>query len=413
MPSLQKIRLAVVMLAVFLPALYTQAAPPVVGGCDVFPASNPWNLDVSSAPLDPNSANYIANINAQGDDSDNNLHADFGSDPTYGIPFEVVNGIADVPINFDEDAYEDESDPGPMPIPGNARVEGTDDGDGDRHVLVIDSSDCKLYELYSATPNARPATSWTVFSSAIWDLNSPIVQQRPLGWTSADAAGLPIFPGLARCEEANSGTINHAFRFTVEETRNEYIYPASHEASDQSGANYPPMGLRVRLKANYDLSNVTGQALAIAEALKKYGMMLADNGSNWYISGEANPTCWDDNDEDGNDDDLNQLKDIPGIAFEVVSIVSPKAASPVQHYYTTPTALVSWDGVTWATGYEIQVSKNKNFTGTLADEDDTLTPNQSTYTTVPLDNGTYYWRVRAFGGSSSWSTTESFVVSSS
>jgi hypothetical protein len=408
MPSLLKIRLAVVILAVFLPALYTQAAPPVIAGCEIFPASNPWNLDVTSAPVDPNSANYIANINAHGGDE---LHPDFGSDPTYGIPYiTVTNAEPDLPVTFD---FDDESDPGPYPIPLDAPIEGGEDSDGDRHILAINTDTCTLYELYYAYPQATPSPSWSAGSGAIWDLNSALVQQRPLGWTSADAAGLPILPGLARCDEANSGIINHAFRFTVNETQEKYIYPASHLTFGNTSANYPPMGLRFRLKADFDLSGFTGQALAIANALKKYGMMLADNGSNWYISGEANPTCWDDNDEDGNDDDLNQLKDIPGIAFEVVSIVSPKAASPVQHYYTTPTALVSWDGVTWATGYEIQVSKNKNFTGTLADEDDTLTPNQSTYTTVPLDNGTYYWRVRAFGGSSSWSTTESFVVSSS
>jgi hypothetical protein len=406
MSSLLKIRLAVITLAVFLPTLFAQADPPDIGPCQVFPADNPWNLDVSSAPVDPNSANYIANINANGGDY---LHPDFGSDPTYGIPFEVVNGAAGVPINFDPDGYEDESDPGPMPIPGNARIEGTDSSDGDRHVLVIDSSDCTLYELYYAFPNTRPATSWTVYSSAIWDLNSPIVQQRPLGWTSADAAGLPIFPGLARCDEANSGTINHAFRFTVNETQEKYIFPASHLTFGNTGSNYPPMGLRMRLKADYDLSGFTGQALAIAEALKKYGMMLADNGSNWYISGETNPTCWDDDDEDGNDDDLNQLKDIPGIAFEVVSILSPDAASPVQHYYTTPTALVTWNAVTWATSYEVQVSSNKNFTGTLADSD-SVAANQSSFTTVALENGTYYWHVRALGGSSSWSPTESFII---
>jgi hypothetical protein len=403
MPFLPKIRLAVIILAVFLPALLTQAAPPAdVGPCQVFPADNPWNLDVSSAPVDPNSANYIANINANGGDE---LHPDFGSDPTYGIPYiTVTNAQPELPVTFD---YDDESDPGPYPIPLDAPIEGGEDADGDRHILAINTDTCTLYELYYAYPQA---TSWEAGSGAIWDLNSPIVQQRPLGWTSADAAGLPIFPGLARCDEAMSGTINHAFRFTVNETRGSYIYPASHEASDNMGANYPPMGLRFRLKADYDLSDFTGQALAIAKALKKYGMMLADNGSNWYISGEANRNnCWDDNDEDGNEHDLNQLKDIPGIAFEVVSILSPDTASPVQHYYTTPTALVTWRAVTWATSYEVQVSTNKNFTGTLADSD-SVAANQSSFTTVALENGTYYWHVRALGGSSSWSPTESFII---
>jgi len=392
MPTLLKIRLAAVILAVFLPALFAQAAPPVVGGCEIFPASNPWNLDVTSAPVDPNSANYIAQINAS-QPSRTKLHPDFGSNPEYGIPFEVVNSAPGVEIIYD--AYGDESDPGPFPIPGDARVEGTDISDGDRHVLVIDTSDCTLYELYRAFPDTRPATAWTADSGAIWDLNSAVVQQRPDGWTSADAAGLPIFPGLARCDEANSGTINHALRFTVYRTRNTYIYPASHYASSQTGANYPPMGLRFRLKATYDLSGLTGQALAIAKALKQYGMMIADNGSNWFISGETNPGCWD-------DDNLNDLKDIPGTAFEVVSI-----NTPALHYYTTPTALLQWKQVTWATSYEVQVSNDPAFIGALPAP---VSAAQSSYTTPTLDNGTYYWRVRALGGSSSWSPTASFII---
>jgi hypothetical protein len=401
MPSFRKIQLSIIILMIFLPALYTQAAPPTIGPCQIFPADNPWNLDVSSAPVDPNSANYIANINANGDD---NLHADFGSDPTYGIPYiTVTNAQAEFDVEFD---YDEESDVGPYPIPLDAPIEGGPDADGDRHILAINTDTCILYELYYAFPVPEGApTSWSAGSGAIWDLNSDIVQQRELGFTSADAAGLPILPGLARCDEANSGTINHAFRFTVEETRGSYIYPASHEASDNMGANYPPMGLRVRLKANYDLSDLTGQALAIANALKKYGMMLADNGSNWYISGETNPSCWDDDDEDGDDDDLNQLKDIPGTAFEVVSIISPAAASPVRNFYTTSTALLSWVRITWATGYELQVSGSSAFTGAP------IIPAgaANTFTTGMLENGIYYWHVRA-SGSTTWSATESFII---
>jgi len=395
MSLLLKFRLAVVLLLFFLPSLSAQAAPPTIGPCQVFPADNPWNMDVSSAPVDPNSANYIANINANGADY---LHPDFGSNPDYGIPYiTVTNTQPGVEVAFD---YEDESDPGPYPIPLNAPIEGGSDSDGDRHILAINTDTCILYELYYAYPFPEGApTSWTAGSGAVWDLSSAIVQQRPLGWTSADAAGLPVFPGLAKCAEANSGTINHAFRFTVNETRGSYIYPASHEASDNTGANYPPMGLRFRLKANYDLSGFTGQALAIAQALKKYGMMIADNGSNWYISGETNPACWDDN-------NLNQLKTIPGTAFEVVSIISPATASPLRNYYTTPTALLTWARVTWATGYEIQVSNNSSFTGAPIVP---VEANSLTYTTGTLGNGTYYWHVRAVG-SAIWSPTESFII---
>jgi hypothetical protein len=401
MSFFRKFRLTVIMIVIFLPTLFTQAAPPTIGPCQVFPADNPWNMDVSSAPVDPNSANYIANINANGDDY---VHPDFGSDPTYGIPYiTVTNAQPEFDVEFD---YADESDEGPYPIPLNAPIEGGPDADGDRHILAINTDTCLLYELYYAYPVPEGApTSWTAGSGAIWDLNSDIVQQRELGWTSADAAGLPILPGLAKCDEANSGTINHAFRFTVEETRGSYIYPASHEASDNMGANYPPMGLRVRLKTNYDLSDFTGQALAIANALKKYGMMLADNGSNWYISGETNPSCWDDDDEDGDDDDLNQLKDIPGTAFEVVSIISPAAASPVRNFYTTSTALLSWVRLSWAAGYEVQVSQSSAFTGAP------IIPAgaANTFTTGTLENGTYYWHVRA-SGSTMWSPTESFII---
>lgn len=503
MPSLLKIRQAVVILAVFLPALYTQAAP-LVGGCQVFPIDNPWNDDISGAAVHPNSTNFINNINTYGGDY---VHPDFGSDAAYGIPYITVSGTQPkVPVSF---YYDDESDPGRYPIPPTAPIEGGAGAGGDRHVLVIDTDNCVLYETYRSFYQGGAQQAWDADSGAIWSLNSNAL--RPLGWTSADAAGLPIFPGLARCDEAMTGTINHALRFTVSRTHDSYIYPATHEASSYTDPNYPPMGLRLRLKASVDEGDFTGQALAIVKALKKYGMILADNGSNWYISGEANRNnCWDDDDEDGDEHDLNQLKDIPGTDFEVIvspppapiTLFAPSLHTPADNaaitnpqpvldwntvtgaakyevqfgstnpptttvatvfptsvtqfipsdplttgftYYwrvrafdgATPTAWspiravvaaslpaanstrnlftidqpeLTWDGVTWATGYEIQVSKNSTFTGALVDADDSLAANQLSYITVALENGTYYWHVRALGGSSSWSATESFII---
>lgn len=283
------------------------AEPPVLGGCQLFPEDNPWNTDISNAPVHPKSAAYIANINSNGGKF---VHPDFGEDPSYGIPWTTVDDTQPlVPVTFD---YDDESDPGPYPIPPDAPVEGG----GDRHVLVIDTSHCILYETWASEYQGGPDHAWTAGSGAIFDLTSNAL--RPDGWTSADAAGLPILPGLANCAEANSGTITHALRFTVNRTQKAYVYPATHYASNYTASNYPPMGLRFRLKASYNTSNLTGQALAIANGLKKYGMILADNGSNWYISGETNPGCW-------NDDELNQLKAIPGTAFEVVVSPAPPA----------------------------------------------------------------------------------------
>jgi hypothetical protein len=204
-----------------------------------------------------------------------------------------------VPINFVE--YGDESDPGPYPIPPDAPVEAG----GDHHVLVIDSDTCMLYELYHAE---YVGPGWEAGSGAVFDLNSN--KLRPEGWTSADAAGLPIFPGLVRYDEVSAGEIRHALRFTVERSQRAYIHPATHYASDRDDPSLPPMGLRLRLKANYDISRYTGMAKVILTALKKYGMIVADNGTSWFITGATDPR-WD-------DDDLNQLKKVPGSAFEVV-----------------------------------------------------------------------------------------------
>lgn len=268
---------------------------PRVGSCAVFPADNPWNTDISNAPVHPDSARYIASIGLT-----KNLHPDFGSNPGYGIPFDVVGaGQAKVPIRFT--AYGDESDPGPYPIPPDATTEHG----GDNHVLVVDRDACVLYELFGAK---RAGNGWDAQSGAVFDLKSNAL--RPDGWTSADAAGLPIFPGLVRYDEVKAGRIAHALRFTASPTQQAYIAPATHAAGG-SDRSTPPMGLRVRLKKDYDLSRFSGDARVILEAMKTYGMILADNGSDWYVQGEMGAP-W-------NDDALASLKSVPGSAFEAVS----------------------------------------------------------------------------------------------
>ncbi len=277
------------------PPATTNTNPPKIGSCQIFPADNAWNRDISSDPVDPNSANYIASIGASG-----HLHADFGGNGEYGIPINIVgSGQALVPINITD--YPEESDPGPYPIPADARVENG----GDAHLLTLDTASCILYELYVAAKNG---SGWDAAQASKFDLTSNAL--RPEGWTSADAAGLPILPGLARYDEVAGGAVNHALRFTVSESQKAYIHPATHYASSSTDPNLPPMGLRLRLKADFDLSGFTGHSLVILQGLKKYGMIVADNGSDWYITGEAD-TRW-------NDDDLNQLKTVPGSAFEVV-----------------------------------------------------------------------------------------------
>jgi hypothetical protein len=291
---------------------------PDLGPCQVFPdppASTPadaaslptqaaWNQDISQAPRDPRSAAYIAYINAHGGD---HLHPDLGSPRPYGFPYSVVGlGHPKLPIHYT--AYGDESDPGPFPVPARAPVEGGNGSDGDRHVLAIDRSACRLYELYRAFPVAKPKPHWNADSGTAWDLTSPAL--RPEGWTSADAAGLPIFPGLVRYDEAATGRVEHAIRVTFDSTRDAYVHPAVHCAGDTSSAAAPPMGLRLRLKAGYGLGGFSGPARAVAEAMKRYGLIVADNGSNWYFSGSSDRR-WD-------DENLNQLKRIPGSAFEAV-----------------------------------------------------------------------------------------------
>jgi hypothetical protein len=267
-----------------------------VGGCPLFPADNPWRRDVSKDAVDPRSGDYIDSMMEGG----NHLHPDFGSNPDYGIPYVVVpKSQKKVPITFTD--YGDESDPGPYPVPLDAPVESG----GDHHVLVAQQETCKLYELFNAR---RSGSGWAASSGAVFDLRSNAL--RPAGWTSADAAGLPILPGLVRRDEITAGAIKHALRFTASRTQRGYVDPARHFASSDTDAKLPPMGLRLRLKKSYDISRFTGPAKIILVALKTYGMILADNGSSFFVSG-ASDAGWD-------DDNLDELKTVPGTAFEVV-----------------------------------------------------------------------------------------------
>lgn len=277
--------------------------------CPLFPADNIWNARVDNVPLDPHSDDYINTIGPN-----DSVHADFGSgvwppgsNSPIGIPYVIVSGNqATSPVSFD---YDTESDVGPYPIPDNSPIEGGPDGDGDRHILMLDSDNCILYELYYAYP-PDGVNGWTAGSGAIFDLNSNAL--RPDGWTSADAAGLPILPGLVRYEEVASGVINHAIRFTVDETQRAYVWPGRHFASEITDLNYPPMGQRFRLRADYDVSGFSHDAQVIAVAMQQYGIILADNGSNWYISGSPSES-WD-------NDVLHELDVIVGADFEAVNM---------------------------------------------------------------------------------------------
>lgn len=277
--------------------------PPIGGDCSVFPADSPWNQDVSGLPVHPNSNAYIDSIGR-----DDQVHPDFGTEwegAPIGIPYVLV-GDGEELVEVTYEAYGDESDPGPFPIPLDAPIEGGPDSDGDRHVIAIDTDACRLYELYHAFPEGD---GWHANSGTSWDLTEN--EHHPEGCTSADAAGLPVFPGLVRYDEVvEAGAILHALRFTVSETQRAYVFPARHYASDSTDADLPPMGLRVRMKASYDCSEMSSEAQVVCAAMKRFGMILADNGSNWYVSG-APDSRWD-------DDALGDLKSVPGDAFEVV-----------------------------------------------------------------------------------------------
>jgi hypothetical protein len=273
----------------------------MVGQCNMFPPDNVWNTPIDKLPVHASSATFVTTIGAN-----TGVHPDFGSGlwdgGKIGIPYIVVPGSqARVPISF---YYPDESDPGPYPIPADAPIEGG----SDHHVLIVDRASCKLYEVYDATA-VNGGANWTSGSGAVFDLNSNAL--RPATWTSADAAGLPILPGLVRYEEVAAGEIRHAVRFTAPATRNQFIWPARHQASSRTGANYPPMGLRFRLKASVDISRFSTESQVIMRALKKYGMILADNGSSWYISGVPDER-WD------NDNLVGDFGRLHGSDFEAV-----------------------------------------------------------------------------------------------
>ena len=271
------------------------AAPlPSAPACPVFPAGNVWNQDISALPVASDSDTLIANIGL-----DTGLHPDFGSYRGYGIPYNTVPGSQrKLTVRFD---YSSQSDHVGYPIPRRPRIEAG----SDHHMLIVDSGTCKLYEMWNVRHTRR---GWRAGSGAVWKMTSNAL--RPDGWTSADAAGLPILPGLVRYPEVSAGVIDHALRFTAPQTRDAHIYPARHDAGSGSSASLPPMGLRVRLKSSFDLSQLSPQARVVAVALQHYGMILADNGSPWYVSGVSNKRF--------NDDDLRTLNRITGRDLEVV-----------------------------------------------------------------------------------------------
>jgi len=315
------------------------AQAPTVGTCPVLPADNIWNTRIDQLPVHPSSSTWVATIGASSP-----VHPDFGSG-TYngapiGIPFVVVPGTqTKYPATF---TYQSESDPGPYAVPLNAPIEP-----GDRHAIAVDATNCVLYELYGATPQP---SSWRADSGAIFHLQSDAL--RPATWTSADAAGLPIFPGLLRYDEIAAGAINHAIRFTVPHTQNSYVWPARHEASSLTGTQYPPMGARFRLKASFDISKFSASNQVILKALQVYGMMLADNGSSWYLSG-APDSRW-------NNDDLHKLTTILGSNFEAVD-VSPLMIDPNSGQARQTSVLVN---VTPASA-TVQIDQQKQFAASI------------------------------------------------
>jgi hypothetical protein len=301
-PNLRVIRFASVWLVLALllvaPQAPALAAPPPTSNCPLFPSTNVWNKRVDSLPVAGNSGTMIKTIGR-----DAPLHPDFGEYLGYGIPYNVVGNLT--PRRSVSFTYDDESDHVLYPIPSSPKIEAG----SDRHLLMWDTYDCRLYELFNAR---KTSSGWRAGSGATWDLTSNAL--RPNGWTSADAAGLPILPGLVRYEEIQAGEINHAIRFTAPVTRDAHIYPARHHAGDGRSTSLPPMGLRVRLKGWYDTSDFSPRMRIILRAMKRYGLILADNGSAWYFSGTSD-VRW-------SDDELNELKRLHGRNFEVVDTSS-------------------------------------------------------------------------------------------
>jgi len=282
------------------PAVAAAVHPLPGTSCTAFPADNAWHADVSRLPVHPRSAQWLGHMSPT-----RLLHPDFGG--PYGIPITVVDGThPKVPVTFD---YADESDAGPYPLGSDTRVEGGQYDSGDRHTVVVDRDACRLYETWAT---GRSGTAWTAGSGAIWDLRSNAL--RPRGWTSADAAGLPILPGLLRYDEVATGDVDHAIRFTTNVTDRSYVWPARHSAGSISDASYPPMGARFRLKASYDVAAHPAQAQVVLRAFQRYGLVLADNGSPWFFQG-ATDARWP-------DALLDDLKTVPASAFEAVDASS-------------------------------------------------------------------------------------------
>jgi hypothetical protein len=331
-PELQALRIRIIRAAILLAATMGTGLPgaaqqasqtpapqppgPQIAGCRIFPADNVWNVPIDTMPIDPPSSAYIATIGAG-----LGLHPDFAADPYSGIPFTLTNShVPPSKVTFD---YPDESEPGPYPIPLNPNIEGGPQAppDSDRHILLVETDRCMLMELFSVTRVSD--TVWKAYAGIKMDLNSD--KLRPNGETSADAAGLPILPGLVRYDEVASGEIRHALRFTAPKTLNGHIWPARHDASSINDRRYPPMGLRFRLRADYDISGFSKTNQVILTALKQYGMFLADNGGAWFLSGVADPR-W-------NDDDLHHLTKVKGSDFEAVnetSLVSNRDSARVK-----------------------------------------------------------------------------------
>jgi len=297
--------LVALLVSAFAAVPSAAAAPlPSAPGCPLFPRTNVWNKPVDRLPLAANSRAIVDAIGA-----DLNVHADFGSGTwnggPIGIPYTVVSGSqARVDVDFD---YAGESDRGPYPIPANVQIEGGRASDGDRHALIVDRESCRLFELFALYPRSG-SPPWSAGSGAIWNLRSN--RLRPAGWTSADAAGLPILPGLARYDEVARGAIDHPLRFTVSRSRRAYVFPARHHASSETSANLPPMGIRLRLRSSFPVRRFPPQARVVLRALKRYGMIVSDNGSSWYISGAPNPR-W-------SNDQLHTLHRVKGSDFRVV-----------------------------------------------------------------------------------------------
>jgi hypothetical protein len=389
--------------------------------CSIFPANNIWNTPVDTLPVDAHSKDYINSIGAN-----TGLHADFGSGTwngtAIGIPYNVVSGSSLSPVNISFD-YDDESDKGPYPFPANPLIEGgtPSDCEGDCHVLVVDKDNCLLYETWNT--HLQDDGTWTAGSGAIFDLKSNLLRKD--GWTSADAAGLPILAGLVRYDEVASGHINHALRFTVSKTRNTYVWPARHQASNNSSASVPPMGQRFRLKASFDISGYPSELKVILQALKTYGMIIADNGSNWFITGAP--------DEGWDNDILHRLGEIKGSNFEAVDVsgmqVSPNSAeaqplpppvpgipslvSPANSAVLLDNPTLTWSAPTPAADhYEIQIASDSGFK-TIVQHAENLTGTQYTPAPELTHNQKYYWRidaVNANGAPGPWSKARSFSI---